>query len=43
MSIDIKEWIDNGYINKIEGSVPKLGREEDCFLSLPLILVEVLL
>jgi len=27
--IDIKEWIGHGYINKIEGSLPELGREKD--------------
>jgi len=38
----IKEWIGHGYINKIEGWVPEWGREKDCFLSLHLILAEVL-
>jgi len=37
-----KEWTGHGYINKIEGSVPEWGSEKDCFLSLPLILAEVL-
>jgi len=36
--IDIKEWMGQGYFNKIEENVPECGREKHWFLLLALIL-----